>query len=913
MKQKLLFFLACFFSVTLAHAQQFVDNGIKYNVTSATVPYTVEVIANSPIYSGSVNIPSNVTYNSNTYTVTSIGDQAFYACSGLTSVTIPNSITSIGFAAFTGCSVLSSVTIPNTVASISAQTFNSCFALTSVTIGNSVSSIGDNAFANCSGLTSIFIPNSVSSIGIGAFGSCSGLTSVTVEWQNPISINQIVFWGVNINSATLNIPAGTTSLYDASPVWTEFNIVEGAFPAPRGCWAEVSAGGFHTLAIAQDGTLWSWGDNNYKQLGNNSPVTYQTTPIQISSERNWMFVSAGEYYSLAIKKDGTLWAWGRNSDGQLGDGTTTQRNTPVQIGTDTNWLSINAGYHHTMAIKANNTLWAWGRNTNGQIGNGNTTQQNTPVQVGTATDWAMVKPGRNHTLALKSNGQLWSWGQNTFGQLGQGNYTSVTAPLQVGTATDWKFIQAGDYHSLVLKTNGTIWAWGDNASGQLGIGNTTEQTSPVQLGTATDWKIITSGAFHGYGIKTNGTLWSWGDNYFGQVGIGNFTQQNSPIQVGTATDWYSIFSGDYYGVSQKNNGNFMSWGDNQSGQLGNGNTTPNTTGQNIPGGMNCSGNILAFDGIDDRVVIQNLGTGILGDNSANESYTFVMKVKIASVGATPLLSKKSTTPSNQGFSIETDASGVVFFDQAYGGVFRRVQSSSPLVANVWYTISATFDYPNKTHKLYINGNEVATFTDTSTPQFVAVKLTIGMPEGSSPSSFSTSFKANLAEALNVPLTRLEIVAISSRNNQSQQAVQPENYLFKYQFNQGIANAINTGITTMQNEVLGSPYVGTLENFALSGSASNWSYDNTAFETLNTNEFLMSETVKVYPNPSKGIFTISLEEDADVRVHDMLGKVIYSNKVKAGNNAIDISSYQAGLYLLNLKSERGSITKKLIKE
>jgi alpha-tubulin suppressor-like RCC1 family protein len=702
------------------------------------------------------------------------------------------------------------------------------------------------------------------------------------------------------------VPIGTEESYEAVSVWTNFNIVGGT---PRGCWAEISAGGYHTLAIAQDGTLWAWGDNNNKQLGNNSAVTYQTTPVQISSERNWMFVSAGEYYSLAIKKDGTLWAWGRNDYGQLGDGTTTQRNTPVQIGTDTNWLSVSAGYHHSMAIKTNNTLWAWGRNSNGQIGNNSTTQQNTPVQVGTATDWAAVKPGRNHTLALKSNGQLWSWGQNSFGQLGQGNYTNSSVPVQVGTATDWKSIHAGDYHSLVLKTNGTIWTWGDNASGQLGIGNTTEQTSPVQVGNATDWKFITSGAFHGYAIKTNGTLWAWGDNYFGQLGNGNFAQQNSPVQIGADTDWYSIFAGDYYGVSQKSNGNFLSWGDNQTGQLGNGNTTPNTTGQNIPGTMNCAGNVLNFDGVDDRVVIQNLGTGVLGDNSNNDSYTVQLKVKTGSVGEAYFVSKKETTPTNKGYAIGTDASGKLYFDQAYGGVFKRVQTSAPLAANTWYTISATFDFPNKTHKLYVNAIEVGTFTDVASPVFTTLNFEIGFLTTMPPTNIST-FINDIVIATGVAPSQ---IIVSYVGNARQANVQSYDLLVHYQFNQGIANANNAGITTMQNEVFGSPYVGTLENFALNGTTSNWSYDVTAFETLNRDNFSITDNIKVYPNPSTGIFKITLENEAAINVFDLVGKQIYSGKATIGESTIDISNHQSGIYLLNVKTENGSLIKKVIKE
>lgn len=928
------------------------------SLTSVTIPNSVTSIGTSAFLNcsdlNSITIPNSITNISiETFSgctsltsitipnsVTSIGSRAFYDCTGLTSVNIPNSVTSIGSYAFYQCNNLTSVTIPNGITTIEQATFQFCNRLASISIPNSVTTIGNDAFRYCTTITSITIPNSVTSIGSYAFGSNYGVTNVTlpntitsigdggfaylyslntftVQWQVPLDITSIVFQGTNINNKTLNVPAGISSLYDNAPVWTQFNIVAGPDTTPRGCWAQLSVGGQHTLAIAQDGTLWAWGDNSSGQLGNNIATGNLMNPLQISSNPNWAFVSAGEFYSLAIKKDGTLWAWGNNSYGQLGNGNTVQQNIPVQIGTDTNWIGIYAGYQHSVAKKVNKTVWAWGRNTYGQIGNNTTTDQLTPLQVGTDTNWQSVSLGRTHTVALKNNGQLWSWGRNNYGQLGIGNTTQQLIPVQIGSDTNWKAIEAGDYHTVALKNNGTIYSWGENGSGQLGLGDTTNRNSPTQIGIATDWKSIATGAYHGYAVKSTGTLWAWGDNYFGQVGNGNFTQQNSPVQIGTATDWYSVFSGDYYGVSQKNNGNFLSWGDNQSGQLGNGNTTPNTTGQNTPAGMNCSGNVLAFDGVDDRVVIQNLGTGIIGDNSANESYTFIIKVKIPSVGATPFISKKTTTPTNQGFSIETDASGIVFFDQAYGGVFRRVQASSPLAANTWYTISATFDYPNKTHKLFINDNEVATFTDTATPQFVTttVKLTLGIPEGTSPSAVTTSFMANFAQALNISLNRLDIIATSARSNQNQAQldVQPANYLFKYQFNQGIANANNMGITTMQNEVFSSPYVGTLENFALTGSTSNWTNDVTASETLSTNNFAKKDDLLVYPNPSTGVFKISLQEDSSIEIYNLLGKVVYSNKVNAGESTIDISSLQLGLYLLEVKSNKGVAVKKIIKQ
>ncbi|WP_394760118.1 leucine-rich repeat protein [Flavobacterium sp.] len=351
--------LFAFLSITSAKAQTFTAGGINYNITSATAPLTVEVSNHSFYFSGPANIPAIVSYIGQDYAVTSIGDAAFYYCSGLTSATIPNSVTSIGNDAFRQCNSLTSVTIPNSVTTIGDAAFEQCSGLTSVMIGssvttignaafrqcnsltsvtmpNSVTSIGDAAFQGCYGLTSVTIPNSVTSIGNSVFQSCFGLTSVTipnsvttigysvfhdawsltsvtVNWTTSeaiVTIDPNVFTNVNINSATLNLPGGTAHLYQAAPVWTEFNIVGGTIPSPRGCWASVSAGSQHTLAIAQDGTLWGWGSNTYKQLGNNATGNV-TSPVQISNDPNWAFVSAGEFYSLAIKKKRNLMGLGQ--------------------------------------------------------------------------------------------------------------------------------------------------------------------------------------------------------------------------------------------------------------------------------------------------------------------------------------------------------------------------------------------------------------------------------------------------------------------------------------------------------------------------------------------------------------------------------------------------------------------------
>jgi BspA type Leucine rich repeat region (6 copies)/Secretion system C-terminal sorting domain len=200
--------------------QNFIFGGINYKISSAT---TVEVSTNAGIV-GTVNLPSNINYENVNYLVTGIGEEAFLDCTGLTSITIPNSVTSIASYAFSGCTSLTSVTIPNSVISIGPSAFESCYSLTSVTIPNSIVSIGNSTFGLCTGLKSIMIPNSVTSIGDYAFALCNNLTSVTVDWTTPLFVNSKVFEYLPLSTITLNIPEGTETAYKAANVWKEFKI-----------------------------------------------------------------------------------------------------------------------------------------------------------------------------------------------------------------------------------------------------------------------------------------------------------------------------------------------------------------------------------------------------------------------------------------------------------------------------------------------------------------------------------------------------------------------------------------------------------------------------------------------------------------------------------------------------------------
>lgn len=359
-------------------------------------------------------------------------------------------------------------------------------------------------------------------------------------------------------------------------------------------WKFVAAGDASTYAIDQDGTLWGWGWNEYGQLGlgKGSDERYGY-PQQISTEK-WTYVAAGSSYAFFIKEDGTLWAAGLNTKGVQGVGDGQNHQDLTQVGTDSNWKYVTAtrffGFS-AMAIKTDGTLWAWGEGEMCALGLGGFANKTTPTQVGTDTDWASVTIGVAHGMGIKEDGSLWMWGWNERGQLadmtdGTGSLF-VKSPKQYGEAKDWVKTFSVGYSSYALKSDGTLWAWGNNQDDLLfgyQSNDTTAIYTPRQV-TAVEGKIISiSGCEQTriVAVGENGIInkvYAWGSNNDGALGDGKGKSidlaQNpisySPVEVKLESGLKitQLASGQCYSNVLTEEGRIYAWGKNRGGQLGN--------------------------------------------------------------------------------------------------------------------------------------------------------------------------------------------------------------------------------------------------------------------------------------------------------------------------------------------------------
>ncbi len=376
------------------------------------------------------------------------------------------------------------------------------------------------------------------------------------------------------------------------------------------------------LALKSDGTVWAWGGNDHGELGIGSSTgpniclvgltgqearhACSTSPVQVTGLSNVIAIAAGDSHSLALKKDGTIWAWGSNRFGELGIGDNTGPDqcsdvvfggahpcslTPVQVLGLSNVKAIAAGFfNNSLALKSDGTVWVWGINVFGQLGTGPTGPDKCggnacsriPVQVKNLDSITALAGGGHRVLALRTDGTVWAWGSAI---LGNGTRSDSVTPVEVSGLSNVTAIAAGQLDSLALKDDGTVWAWGNNPFGQLGIGNPTGpdhcsglgdpscSLTPVQVEDLSSVAAIASQL----ALTKDGTVWVWGFNYCGSLGNGNNTGPEQcggypcsriPLQISGLSGVRAIASGGCNGLALHSDGTVWAWGANEVSELG---------------------------------------------------------------------------------------------------------------------------------------------------------------------------------------------------------------------------------------------------------------------------------------------------------------------------------------------------------
>ena len=390
--------------------------------------------------------------------------------------------------------------------------------------------------------------------GAGAFSGPNYSDGITVDATPPL--------------LTITTPSDGT-LVTASPITVIGTVSEELVTVHvNGVLATVSAGTFEATVSLEEGlnTITAEAEDAAGNVASDS-ITVTFLSSQLGS------IITGEDHLLALTPTGTVWAWGHNGYGQLGDGTTFHRLMPVQLTGLSAVIGGAAGAAHTLALKDDGTVWAWGSNQHGQLGDGTTTDRTSLVPVSTLTDVVSLRCGKLHSLALRSDGTLWTWGDNQDGQLGDGTTQDRTTPAQLVGLDHVIAMAAGYAHSLALTTDGTVWTWGDNQYGQLGDSTTNDHATPVPITGLSPVIAIAAGAFHSLAVQADGSVFGWGRNNWGQLGDGTRIDRSSPVLVQTLADVTHLAAGFYHSLALTADGLVFAWGDKTFGQLGN-NTAP---------------------------------------------------------------------------------------------------------------------------------------------------------------------------------------------------------------------------------------------------------------------------------------------------------------------------------------------------
>lgn len=335
---------------------------------------------------------------------------------------------------------------------------------------------------------------------------------------------------------------------------------------------KVTGGVSFSVGLSADGTLYSWGANSNGQLGDETTID-RDLPTATLGLSNIVDVACGHAHSIALKKDGTVWAWGENSSGQLADGSTEDKSIPQRISSLNGVTEIAAGIGNSFALKTDGTIWAWGANSYGELGTTASESdlpydQLVPAQVLDIDNVMAISAGGFHTAAVKNDGTVWTWGSNAYGQLGYGWTNDYLTPNQVGELTDVVSVSCGFSHTLALRSDGTVWAWGHNDEGQIGDGTTRNQYNPVLVPGLTRIRQIVAGYHFSAALDLDGSIWVWGFNASGELGDGTTLSSPYPRRIPDLPAAVFLGTGWAHLMAVMENGEVWAWGSNGYSELG---------------------------------------------------------------------------------------------------------------------------------------------------------------------------------------------------------------------------------------------------------------------------------------------------------------------------------------------------------
>jgi len=530
-----------------------------------------------------------------------------------------------------------------------------------------------------------------------------------------------------------------------------------------GTWSTIVVSGTgHVLAISSTGSLFSWGRNDYNELGQvDSVVANRSSPVTIGGNTDWTSVSVGNNFSMALNNVGAMYTWGRNDIGQLGKSTplsyvsigagvasrndgklytwgynnfgqlgdaslaNANRSAPTQVSTlalaSVSWTTVSGSYNNRAGIKINNTLYVWGDNRYGQLGISEGPEINIsrsqPVQI--LGSWTQLYVNTDNIFGIRFDNTLWGWGNNNIGQLGDGTTINRSSPVQIGSDTNWSMVVAsGTGHVIALKTTGALFAWGYNQYNELGQNQRVQvnYSSPIQVGTSS-WTKIGAGNNNSFAIRTDGSLWGWGRNDFGQIGTNN----NTPLS------WTSVAGGDSYSVAIRSDGKLFSWGLNNKGQLGLGHTVSKSAPTQIAVSTNYNLYSTFFNGTTDYLITPNNATLKLG--SSNFTIEAWLYFNTIASGQQPLSDAIGTAWS---WAIYTTAAGTLnYYLSSIGSSSWNIANAvlmGNIAANTWYHVALVRN--GSVFTPYLNGIPGTTTTSASALFTSATGIVIGSSSGS---------------------------------------------------------------------------------------------------------------------------------------------------------------------------------------